>query len=413
MTRGSIREYAAAVRERYRRADKRAKGAILDEFCRTTGSHRNAAARLLRRVPGPGPAARRRGRPRVYGPVVAEALRRVWEASGRLCGKRLAPFLPELVGLLERQGEVALPPPVRAQVVGLSAATADRLLRAPRARDGAAGRRPWAASPATAALRAQVPVRTAAEWAAVAPGECQADLVLHCGETTQGFYLTTLVTVDVASGWTELEAVWGKGMQRVGAAVHETRRRLPVPLRALHTDNGGEFLNELLVPYCRRVGVRLTRGRPSRKNDQAHVEQKNGAVVRRLVGYDRFASKAAFAQLQRLYGLVRLYVNFLQPVRKLVAKERVGAKVRKRFDTARTPYQRLLTTGQLDEATAAALAQRYAVLNPVTLRTDLDAALAALWRLAERPGPPAETSERGSRPRRNEERPGRRREPDF
>ena len=290
--------------------------------------------------------------------------------------------------MLERQGELALPPPVRAQVVGLSAATVDRLLRAPRAREGASGRRPWAASPATAALRAQVPVRTAAEWAAVAPGECQADLVLHCGETTQGFHLTTLVTVDVASGWTELEAVWGKGMQRVGAAVHETRRRLPVALRALHTDNGGEFLNELLVPYCRRVGVRLTRGRPYRKNDQAHVEQKNGAVVRRLVGYDRFASKAAFAQLQRLYGLVRLYVNFLQPVRKLVAKERVGAKVRKRFDTARTPYQRLLTTGQLDEATAAALAQRYAALNPVTLRTDLDAALAALWRLAERPARP-------------------------
>ena len=186
-----------------------------------------------------------------------------------------------------------------------------------------------------------------------------------------------------------------------------------MPLRALHTDNGGEFLNELLVPSCRRAGVRLTRGRPSRKNDQAHVEQKHGAVVRRLVGYDRFASKAAFAQLQRRYGLVRLYVNVLQPVRKLVAKERVGAKVRKRFDTARTPSQRLLTTGQLDEATAVALAQRYAALNPVTLRTDLDAALAALWRLAERPGTPAETSERGSRPRRNEERPGRQRDPDF
>lgn len=395
MTRGSIREYAAAVRERYRRADKRAKGAILDECCRTTGYHRNAAARLLRRAPAAGPAAGRRGRPRVDGPAGAEALRTVWEASGRRCGKRLAPFLPELVALLERQGEVALPPPVRAQVVGLSAATADRLLRAPRARAGTAGPRPWAPSPAAAALRAQVPVRTAAEWAAVAPGECQADLVLHCGETTQGFSLTTLVTVDVASGWTELEAAWGKGMQRVGAAVHETRRRLPVPLRALHTDNGSEFLNELLVPSCRRAGIRLTRGRPYKKNDQAHVEQKNGAVVRKLVGYDRLASKAALAQLQRVYGLVRLYVNFLQPVRKLVGKERVGAKVRKRFDTARTPYQRLLATGQVDAAPAAALAARYAALNPVTLRADLDAALEGLWRLAERPGPAAETSKRG------------------
>jgi transposase InsO family protein len=204
-----------------------------------------------------------------------------------------------------------------------------------------------------------------------------------------------LVTVDVASGWTELQAVWGKGMQRVGAAVHETRRRLPVPLRALHTDNGSEFLNELLGPSCRRVGIRLTRGRPSKKNDQAHVEQKNGAVVRRLVGYDRFASQAALAQLPRLDGLVRLAVNFLQPVRKLVGKERVGARGRKRFDPARTPSQRLLATGQLDAATAAALAQRYAALNPVTLRADLDAALEGLWRLAERAAPPAETSKRG------------------
>jgi hypothetical protein len=392
MTRGSIREYAAAVRERSRRADKGAKGAILDEFCRTTGYHRNAAARLLRRLPGPGRGPGRRGRPRGYGPAVAEALRTVWEASGRLCGKRLAPFLPELVALLERQGELALPPPVRAQVVGLSAATADRLLRAPRAREATAGRRPWAPSRAAAALRAQVPVRTAAEWAAAAPGEGQADLGLHCGETPQRFHLTTLVTVDVASGWTELEAVWGTGRQRVGAAVHETRRRLPVLLRARHTDNGGELLNELLVPSCRRGGVRLPHGRPSRKYDQAHGEQKNGAVGRRLAGDDRFAPKAAFAQLQRLYGLVRLYANVLQPVRTLVAKERSGARGRKRFATARTPYQRLLTTGQLDAAPAAALAQRYAALNPVTLRADLGAALAAIWRLAERPGSATETS---------------------
>ena len=174
MTRGASGSTPRRCGSATARADKRAKGAILDGVLRARRA--TTATRPRGRcagAPGPGPAAGRRGRPRGYGPAVAEALRRVWEASGRRCAKRLAPFLPELVGLLERHGEVALPPPVRAQVVGLSAATADRLLRAPRAREGASGRRPWAASPATAALRAQAPVRTAAEWAAVAPGECR------------------------------------------------------------------------------------------------------------------------------------------------------------------------------------------------------------------------------------------------
>ena len=242
------------------------------------------------------------------------------------------------------------------------------------------------ARPATAALRAQVPVRTAAEWAAVVPGECQADLVLHCGETTRGFHLTTLVIVDVASGWTELEAVWGKGLQRVGAAVHETRRRLPGPLRALHTDNGGEFLNELLVPYCRRVGIRLTRGRPYRKNDQAHVEQKHWSVVRKLVGYGRYESEAALAQLNRVYELLRVWTNVWQPSLKLVAKGRddTTGKTRKKYDAAQTPYRRLLASGGLDETQRRALAETFAAYGPMALRRQLAAAVEQLGRSQER-----------------------------
>ncbi len=151
------------------------------------------------------------------------------------------------------------------------------------------------------AIRALVPVRTFGEWEGVQPGSLQMDLVMHCGESTEGFYLTTLVAVDVATGWSERRAVWGKGKERVGTAVHHTRTALPFPLLEIHTDNGGEFLNDLLYPWCQQEGIRFTRGRPYKKNDQAYVEQKNWTSVRRLVGNDRYASKAAYEALQRVY----------------------------------------------------------------------------------------------------------------
>ena len=182
----------------------------------------------------------------------------------------------------------------------------------------------------------------------MSPGALQADLVLHCGESTGGFYLTTLVAVDVATGWTELEAVWGMGKSRVGTAVHHVRGRLPFPMRSLHTDNGSEFvINHVLFAYCRKEGISLTRGRGYKKNDQAYVEQKNWVAVRRLVGNDRYATKIAHAQLKDLYALLRLQLNFLRPIRKLVDKKRVRARLRKRYHPAQTPYRRVLVSGLL------------------------------------------------------------------
>jgi hypothetical protein len=369
MTRGSVREYAAAVRRRYLAAGKAEKGLILGEFCRTTGYHRKAAVRLLRRS---APERARPSRPARYGLEVALALRRAWEAADRVCSKRLAPFLAELVPILERQGELRLSAEARAALVGLSPATIDRLLRPYRA----GRRRPYGQSPAAAALRAQIPVRTFGEWGGVSPGAAQADLVSHCGASTEGFYLTTLVAVDVATSWCELEPVWGKGQQRVGSALHRLRRRLPMALRELHTDNGGEFLNAVLHPYCHREGIRFTRGRPYKKNDQAYAEQKNWAAVRRIVGYERYTSRAAYEQFARVYRPLRLYLNFFQPVRKLLGKERVGAKVVKRYDRAATPYRRLLAAGVLGDEQRRALEARYLSLNPARLLAEIDGALA-------------------------------------
>ena len=379
MTRPAREEYAAALRARYHAAGKQERGRILDEFCRTTGLHRKAAIRRLRR-PAPR-GARRRGRPRRYGPALVPILRRLWELSDRPCSKLLAPGLPTLVEALERHGALPLAPALRAPLLALSPATLDRLLAPVRRR---LGRQPRGRRASAATLKGQIPLRTFGEWQGVAPGALQGDLVLHCGEHTAGFYLTSLVAVDVATSWTELEAIWGLGQQRVAGGVHRVRQRLPVPLRAWHVDNGSEFINRVLVPWCRREGIHLTRGRVYRKNDQAWVEQKNWVAVRRLVGYDRYRSRAAYLVLQRLYRLLRLQLNFLRPVRKLLSKQRVGATVRKRYDVAQTPYQRLLAAGVLSEAQRQALEREFLALNPATLAPAISQTLDMLWTLRER-----------------------------
>jgi hypothetical protein len=379
VTRNAILEYARAVSPRYMAASKREKGVILDEFCKTTGHHRKSAVRLLRSPPKP--VRTGLGRPREYGVLTVEALRRVWEASDCLCAKRLAPFIGELVAALERHGEVVLAPEVRAQVLEMSASTMDRLLKPYRL---LGLRRPYTTKRSSGALKALIPIRTFGEWDGVKPGSLQVDLVAHCGATTEGVYLNTLVSVDVATSWCECEVVFGKGKQRVGTGVHKTRQRLPFRLEEIHTDNGSEFINDFLYPWCKNEGIRFTRGRSYKKNDQAYVEQKNWSVPRRLIGYDRYTSKAALAQMQQLYEFVRLYVNFLQPTAKLVSKERDGAKVKKKYDEARTPYQRLLASGVLDKPQVESLAKLYVSLNPVKLRAQIDDALEALWKLASR-----------------------------
>ena len=359
MTRGSVKEYLGAVQGRYWKAGRKEKGRILDEFVQVTGYHRKAAIRLLthgyqKSVP------RHQGRPKEYGLAVTTALKVAWEASDRLCSRRLQPFLPELVGVLERHGELSLESEVRDQLCQLSPATIDRRLRPHRQRGQ---RRPFSSTKPGSLLKAQIPIRTFADWNEERPGFLEVDLVAHCGESVEGFYLNTLSAVDVATGWVECQGVWGKGQDRVGSAIHHLAGRLPFPLLGLDSDNGSEFIKHRLLAYCQRKEITFTRSRPYKKNDSAHVEQKNWSVVRRLVGYDRYSSKEALAQLNRLYQLVRLYTNFFQPVMQLQQKTRQGARVHKVYDQARTPYQRVLEQGVLTDQQQAALTQQYQRLN--------------------------------------------------
>ena len=381
MTRGSIQEYTKAVRGRYSLTSKKEKGKILDEFTKVAGYHRKATIRLFHR----GKQSRtnkRRGRPRWYGQAVAEALRVAWEATDRLCSKRLHPFLPEMVKILRRHGDRRMTAEIEAELCQISPSTIDRLLR-PYRRLG--GRRPFATTKSGSLLKNAIPIKTFADWQDDRPGFLEVDLVAHCGESTEGFYLTTLSTVDVASGWSECIGVWGKGQERVGGAVHRVRQRLPFPLLGLDSDNGGEFINQHLYTYCQREEITFTRSRPYKKNDSCHVEQKNWSVVRRLIGYDRYSSHIALETLNRLYDLLRLYVNFFQPVMKLVAKTRHGAKIHKVYDIAQTPYQRLLEAGVLTESKQQELAATYYGLNPVTLLKQINETLEHLWDLAGHP----------------------------
>jgi len=380
VTRESMKEYVEAIRGRYEIGTKEEKGRILEEFTKTTGVHRKSAIRLLNRPTNRG-VTRHRGRKRKYGAQTVEALRSVWEASDRLCSKRLHPFVPEMVRIMRRCGDKSLTAEIEAELCRMSAATMDRRLRAWKERGG---RRSLSTTRPGAILRSSIPIRTFADWQENKPGFIEVDLVAHCGESADGFYLNTLMAVDVATGWTEFVGVYGKTQERVGTAVHKVRERLPFPLLGLDSDNGSEFINLNLANWCRREHITFTRSRPYKKNDNCYVEQKNGFIVRRIIGRDRYSSKEALEVLNRIYYLLRWRMNFLEPSMKLESKTRNGAKTHRVYDTAKTPYQRVLDSGVLSDAKKAELKTTYDHLNPVLLLKQIDDGVRSLWKLRDR-----------------------------
>ena len=326
-----------AIRERYRGGLKEEKLRILNEFVAVTGYHRKHAIRLFNAPPVASGGSRPVRLP-VYDDAVRKAVVVLWEASDRVCGKRLKPLLPILVSALERHGHLALDSAVRVRVLSASAATLDRVLRPTRA--SVSGQR--VRRRAMPAVQRNVPVRTFAEWEEPLPGDMEADLVSHGGESAAGSFVHTLTLTDVASGWTECVALVVRDGALVVAALDHLRTSMPFPLRGFDTDNGGEFMNETVAAYCHLHGIPCTRSRPYHKNDQAWVEQKNGSVVRRLVGYRRLEGLAAAEALSRLYAASRLFVNFFQPSFKLASKTRLGAKIRKTYHAPETPYAKLV-----------------------------------------------------------------------
>lgn len=379
-------EYVRQVSKRYLVATRPEKSSILDEFCRTTGYNRKYAVGVLRQPPAVRAQPLRRPRATTYTPAVKRELLTLWKASGCVCGKRLAPFVGPLLEALERAGEIDLQqaPSVRERLLGISAASIDRLLsedKCPRFK-GAATTKPGTL------LRHQIPVRTFSDWSESEqkPGFCEVDLVAHCAGSTAGEFLYTLNFTDLFTGWTVPVPVMNRGEHAVRDAIKQARALLPFPLLGIDSDNGGEFINALLLRYCQQEKITFTRCRPYHKNDQCHVEQKNWTVVRQVVGYSRLEGVAAYNQLARLYQSLRLHVNFFQPSLKLVGKERVGARVKKTYDKAQTPYQRVLASAALPKQRRAMLEQLYGSLNPLELVKHIYSMQAQLERIAVVPG---------------------------
>lgn len=391
-------ERRAVVRElaqRYRRARKKEKAQILDQIVQLCGYNRHYAARALRRSQQAPKAARtvvcvhRAGRPPVYTLDVKQALRQVWAILTFPSGKRLAPFLSEVVPILERFGELELTDEVRAKLLAMSAATIDRLLAHDRKQLEIKGRR---GTKPGSLLRAAIPIRTFAEWDDTQPGFLEIDLVAHDGGNPRGDYAQTLDMVDVATGWTETVAVANKAQKHVFAGLQRRLLAFPFPIRGIDSDNGAEFINAQLLRFCEANGISFTRSRPYRKNDNCHVEQRNWAVVRRYVGYLRYDTPEQVALLNALYAPLRLYTNFFQPVQRLVHKERHGARVRRVYDEPRTPYHRVLAAPTVSDKRKAALRRLYATLNPAELRRQLTQLQEQLLDLALRTQPPADSS---------------------
>jgi hypothetical protein len=374
MSQRSKRELFEEVQPRYLKASKAEKQKILDEFTASTGYHRKYAIRILKHGYKRRPH-KPKGRTAIYRGEVVEALEQIWEIYGRICSKRLHPYLPEGIKVLERWGVLILSTQSKDLLLRMSRSSIDRCLAPARFN------KPHGLSttkPGTL-LKKNIPVRTFADWNEDKPGFMEVDLVAHCGDTTAGQFLNTLTCTDLCTGWTEPIALLKRSQEAVRDAIDAMRPELPFDLLGIDSDNGSEFINDLLYRYCLENEITFTRSRPYKKNDQAHVEQKNWSVVRHVIGYDRLESQEQYALLTSIYQDLRLYVNFFQPVLKLIAKERIGNKVVRKYDIARTPYQRVMERDEVSLARKAQLLNIYLRLNPAKLRNSIDQKVLQLW----------------------------------
>jgi len=376
MSQRSKKELVEVVWPRYLKANRPQKTQILNEFVAATGYHRKYAIRLLEH--GPKPKGRKKtGRRKIYHGEVVRVLEHIWEICGRICSKRLKPFLPEIVTVLERHQEVLLSAETKALLLGMSRATIDRCLQGARF----VKRRGLSTTKPGTLLKNAIAVRKWNEWDDARPGFVEVDLVAHCGESVEGVYLNTLTATDISTSWTECFALPNKTQAAVSQAISELRLRLPFPLLGIDSDNGSEFINETLLRYCLDEQITFTRSRPYQKNDQAHVEQKNWSVVRHTVGYDRRETPEERDLLAAIYADLRLYVNFFQPVLKLIGKVQVDGRTIKQYDQASTPFRRVLVADQVSVADKLSLTNQFVHLNPVQLRRQIDQNLAKLWKI--------------------------------
>ena len=381
---------------RYRGSDRKQKAAILDEFVNTTGYGRKYAIHLLsnwgksktRVINGElvnlvvgRPRERKRTGRVIYGEDVRAAVKELWKFFDYMCGKRLVVLIRMNIEALMLEPELSLEKEVKNQLMSISAATIDRILKPEREKTRFKSR---ARTRPGSLLKHQIPIRTFYPWDERLPGFFELDTVGHDGGSAAGEYCFTLNATDVYSGWVELRALRNRAHRWVMEQVIDIRSELPFTLKGVDTDNGGEFINNVLLNYCKEHHITFTRGRPYRKNDNCFVEQKNDMAVRRTVGYYRFDTEEEYEALQNVYKHLCPLLNFYYPSVRIIAKERIGSKVKKIYDEPKTPYMRLLESPSVDDEVKEELMARAKKLQIVKQKRSVDRAVAHLLRVYEK-----------------------------
>ena len=377
------KEYTALMAKRYRRAKKPQKTIILNEFCQVTGCHRKHAIRKLKRFKFFLKTTKKSGRPKIYDRGVLEVLRKIWLTANLPCGKRLKPILDLwMPSYIKTFGSPD--PVVKEKLTAISSATIDRIFKPVRPKFKKRG---FSATRSGTLLRKQIPIQTN-QWDQDRPGFIESDTVHHCDQSVAGQYILTVNFDDIATGWTEQRAIWTKDSRALLMQVKDVERSLPFPILGFDSDNGGEFINKDLFNYFtkRPAPVQFTRSRAYHTQDNAHIEQKNNTHVRLWLGYERFSNPLAIPLLNDLYkNEWGLFHNFFCPSVKLIEKERINSKIIKRYDTPKTPYQRLLGSDHINPDTKRRLTQQFNSLNPFELRSMIENKLKKALRLARKP----------------------------
>jgi len=384
----SKKEYIETIYLRYRNASRSQKALILDEFCATTGFHRKHAIRVLKKFKRfRKTKTKRPGRSPFYSqPQILKPLKKIWLAANLPCSKRLKIILPLWIpGYIQSFG--SLPPETVEALSQISPATIDRILSPTRIHYKKRGRS--TTKPGTL-LRNQIPIKTN-QWNESRPGFLEADTVAHCGDSLSGMFAYTIDTVDIATGWTEQRAIWGRGETGVLQQIQDIESSLPFPLLGFDSDNGSEFLNNHLYRhFSQRISpVQFTRSRAYHKQDNAHIEQKNWTHVRQWIGYERLDNPLSVSLLNTLYTQEwRRFHNFFCPSTKLLAKQRIGSKTLKHYDSPKTPFQRIIDSPHVSPQTKRNLSKQLESLNPFVLRKAMEEKIKNIFLLPPKPLPP-------------------------
>ncbi len=371
MSRLSRQEYLGVMRKKYKRLKKHQKkehSQLLSDVVDITGYHRTYASVLLRSPP-PKRTIRKQRSAR-YSTETKQTVLLLWHAASDICAERLQPFIPELLAKLVTCGELTVAPETESQLKHISLATVKRIVSHEKRRSII---RIGGTTKPGSLLKRQISVRYG-RWDETKPGWCETDTVAHCGETLVGTFIYSLNLTDVATSWSEQVALMGKGERAAVTGIEDARKRLPFKLLGIDSDNGSEFINWHMARYAKKNKLTFTRSRPYRKNDQAHVEQKNWTAIRQLVGYQRMDTVAQLDLLNDLYANEwRLYLNFFQPTMKVkeTIKDQATGKKTKRYYQAQTPYQRLMSHKGVSDEQKAMLQSQYDSLNPLQLQREI------------------------------------------